>query len=60
MKKIALAAALAVTASTASAGGLVEPVMEPAVVEAKTSSSASGILIPLLILLLVAAAASSN
>jgi hypothetical protein len=60
MKKIALAAVLAATASTAMAGGLVEPVMEPAVVEAKTSSSAGGILIPLLILLLVAAAASSN
>ncbi len=60
MKKIALAAALAATASTAYAGGLVEPVMEPAVVEAKTSSSAGGILIPLLILILVAAAASSN
>jgi len=60
MKKIALAAVLAGTASTAFAGGMVEPIMEPAIVEAKTNSSAGGILIPLLILLLVAAAVSSN
>lgn len=60
MKKLALAAVLAATASTAYAGGLVEPTMEPEVVVAKTSSSAGGILIPLLILVLVAAAASSN
>lgn len=60
MKKLALAAVMAAVASNATAGGLTEPVMEPAVVEAKAASSASGILIPLLILLLVAAAASSN
>jgi hypothetical protein len=60
VKKLVLSASLALCASTAFAGGLVEPVMEPAVVEAKTSSSAGGILIPLLLLLLVAAAASSS
>ena len=39
MKKIALAAALSVATTTAFAGGMAEPVMEPAVVEAGTSSS---------------------
>ena len=60
MKKLALAAALSVAASTAFAGGLAEPVMEPEVVVQETSSSSSaGILVPVLLLLLVAAAASS-
>jgi hypothetical protein len=59
-KLIGTTAILAVMGSAAFAGGLVEPVMEPAVVEAKTSSSAGGILIPLLLLILVAAAASSS
>ena len=58
MKKLALAAALTVAASTAFAGGVVEPVMEPEVVEAATSSSAGGIIVPLLLLLVIAAAAS--
>ena len=59
MKKLALAAVLTVAASTAFAGGMAEPVMDPAVVEATTSSSAGGIVVPLLVLLLVAAAASN-
>ncbi|MDG1280522.1 MAG: hypothetical protein P8O10_04380 [Pseudorhodobacter sp.] len=59
MKKLALAAALTVVASTAFAGGMVEPVMEPEVVEAATSSSAGGIVVPLLLLLVIAAAASN-
>lgn len=59
MKKLALAAALTVAASTAFAGGMVEPIMEPEVVEANTSSSAGGIIVPLLLLLVVAAAASN-
>ena len=42
MKKIALAAALSVAATTAFAGGMAEPVMEPTVVEAGTSSSGGG------------------
>ncbi|MCU0815150.1 MAG: hypothetical protein MUF74_01330 [Cypionkella sp.] len=58
MKKLALAAVLTVAASTAFAGGMAEPVMDPAVVEATTSSSAGGIVVPLLLLLLLAAAAS--
>jgi hypothetical protein len=60
MKKIALAAALSVAASTAFAGGVVEPVMEPEVVKAATTSSSGGVLIPLLLLVIVAAAVSAN
>ena len=60
MKKIALAAALTVAASTAFAGGMVEPTMEPEVVAQSTSSSASGIVVPLLLLVVLAAAVSSN
>lgn len=59
MKKLALAAAVSLAASTAFAGGLAEPVMEPEVVVQKSSSS-GGILVPLLLLLVVAAAVASN
>jgi hypothetical protein len=59
MKKIALAAALSVAATSAFAGGMAEPVMEPEVVVEEASSS-SGALIPLLLLVLVAAAVASN
>lgn len=59
MKKLALAAALSVAATTAFAGGMAEPVMEPEVVEAATSSSSGGIIVPLLLLLVIAAAASN-
>ncbi len=60
MKKLALAAALSLAATTAFAGGVAEPVMEPEVVEAATSSSAGGIIVPLLLLLVIAAAVSSS
>jgi len=65
MKKIALAAALSMAATTAFAGGhgskYKEPVIEPAVVvEDVKSSSASGIIVPLMLLLVVAAAAASR
>lgn len=59
MKKLALAAALTAVATASFAGGFVEPVMEPEVVEAATSSSAPGIIVPLLLLLVIAAAASN-
>lgn len=62
MKKIALAAALTIAASSAFAGGMEVPVMEetPIVAEvANTSSSNGGLLIPLLLLLVLAAAASN-
>mgnify|MGYP000701066058 CR=1 FL=1 len=60
MKKIALATAFAVTASTAFAGGVAEPVMEPEVVAAATSSSAGGIIVPLLLLLVVDAGLATD
>ena len=60
MKKIALAAALSLAASTAFAGGTVEPIMVPDVVTpVAKSSSNGGLLIPLLLLLVLAAAASN-
>jgi len=60
MKKLALAAALTVAASTAFAGGMVEPEMEPEVVAAATSSSSAGVIVPLLLLLLIAAAVAGS
>ncbi len=60
MKKFVLAAALTLATSTAFAGGMAEPVMEPEVVAEKTSSSAGGIIVPLLLLLVVAAAVAGN
>ncbi len=58
MKKLALAAALSLAATSAFAGG-VEPVMEPVAVEEAASSSNAGLIVPLLLLVLVAAAASN-
>lgn len=63
MKKIALAAALSLAASNAFAGGMAQPIVEPAPVVAEThtnSSSGGGYLIPLLLLVVVAAAVASN
>lgn len=58
-KRILIASLVALSASSAMAGGLGEPVMEAEVVEAKAASS-TGILIPLLLLILVAAALSGG
>ena len=65
MKKIALAAALSLAATSAFAGGhgskYKEPVVEPAVVVADAkSSSAGGIVVPLMLLLVLAAAADAK
>ena len=62
MKKLALAAALSLAASTAFAGGMAEPTMTvaPVVAAVKTSSSAGGLVVPLLLLLVLAAAAASS
>ncbi len=57
MKKFALAAAVAATASTAFAGG-VEPTMDPGVVAVTTSSSSAGIVVPLLLLIVLGVALS--
>ncbi len=62
MRRILLGgtAAFALSIGAAQAGGMAEPVMEPAVVEAATSSSSGGLIVPLLLLLIIAAAASGG
>jgi hypothetical protein len=60
MRRLLLAAAMTGLTAPAMAGGLAEPVMEPEVVEAGTSSSAHGIIVPLMLLLLLIAAADSG
>ena len=59
MKKLVLAVALTAAASTAFAGSMADPVVEPMVIEEEAGSSASGVWIPLLLLVIVAAAASA-
>lgn len=57
MKKLALAAALTVAASTAFAGGMADPIIEaPVIEEVATSSSSAGLVVPLLLIAIVAAA----
>lgn len=61
MKKIALAAAISLTASTAFAGSpapAIEPIVET--VEESSSSSSSGAMLPIVILLLVGAAVAAS
>jgi len=60
MKKLLFASTIVLTATQSFAGNLVEPMMEPEVVEAATGSSGGGLLIPILLLILVAAAASGG
>ena len=59
MKKIILAAALIVMASTSFAGNMTEPVMEAPIIieETAQANSSSGILLQLILIALVAAAA---
>jgi hypothetical protein len=61
MKKLVLAAALTGAASTAFAGGMAEPVMEPEIIVEETSgTTAGGIVVPLVLLALIAAVAASQ
>lgn len=60
MKKLMAATFASLFATKASAGNLVDPMMEPEVVEAATNSSGGGLLIPILLLLFLAAAASGG
>lgn len=64
MKKLAIAAAFSLAATTAFAGGhtskFSEPVIEPEVIVADTSSSAGGIIVPIMLLVLLAAAVASR
>ena len=63
MKKLVLAATVSLADTTAFAGGMGEPIMEPqmepAIVETQTSSSSGGVVVALLLLLVIAAAASN-
>ena len=60
MKKLALAAALTVAASTtAFAGGLEEPIVEPVIIEEDTSGTGAAWVIPVVLLALIGAAAAS-
>jgi len=56
MKKLVLAAAMTVAASSAFAGSLADPIIEAPVIVEEASSSSAGVLVPILILVLVAAA----
>lgn len=58
MKKLAIAAALSLTAPSAFAGGMVET-MPVEVIEEGTSSSGGGVIVPLLLLVVIAAAAAN-
>lgn len=65
MKKIALAAALSLSATSAFAGAhttskMAEPVIEPAVVVEDTRAGSAGIIVPIMLLLLVAAAVAAR
>ena len=60
MKKLAIAAAFTVAASTAYAGSMADPMIEePVIVEETAGTSAGGIVVPLLLLLILAAVASN-
>ncbi len=59
MKKVALAAAISLAASTAFAGSP-EPVVEPIVEVIEEASSSQGIWLPILALVLIGAAIAAN
>lgn len=56
MKSIALAAALSLAATSAFAGAVSGPTMEPTVMVEDSSSSSGGIVLPLIALLVIWAA----
>jgi outer membrane cobalamin receptor len=61
LKKIALATALSLAATSSFAGGFTEPTeTEVIVTDTTRTSSSGGIIVPLLLLLVVAAAVASN
>ena len=59
MKKVALAAALSLAATSAFAGGLDAPIIEPEIIVEDTGSSGGGLLIPILLLVLIGAAVAA-
>ena len=56
MKKLVLAAAFTAAASTAFAGTVVEPIIEPPVIVEETTGSSGGFVLPLILLAVVIAA----
>ena len=62
MKKVILAAAIAMIASSSFAGSLAEPIMEVPVFieETSSTSSSSGLLIPLIFIAILTVAMSSS
>ncbi len=60
MKKLLLTATAVVASTQSFAGNLVEPMMEPEVVEAATGSSGGAMLVPILMLVLLAAVVASG
>ncbi|WP_343080376.1 hypothetical protein [Ostreiculturibacter nitratireducens] len=60
MKKLAIAAFASLFATTAFAGGMAEPVVEPEVIVEDTAGTSGGIIVPLLLLALVAVAVSHD
>ncbi len=60
MKKISALTIAALTSTQAFAGNLVEPMMEPEVVEAATGSSGGAMIVPILMIVLMAAAIASG
>lgn len=58
MKKVALAAAFSLAATTAFAGGLDEPIVEPEIIVEDTGT-AGGWLVPVLLLVLLGAAVAA-
>ena len=68
-KSLVLAAALALASTTAHAGGfpqpvaepmIMEPMMQPEMVEQQSSSSNAGIVVPLIALVVLAAVGKNN
>ncbi|MCV6597220.1 MAG: hypothetical protein OIF40_09090 [Mangrovicoccus sp.] len=58
MKKLALAAVLSVAATTAFAGNLEEPVVEPVIVEEDTAGTGAGWIVLIMLAALAAVAAA--
>jgi predicted permease len=55
-----VAAIATLTASTAFAGGMEPPMMEPEIVVEESTGSSGGVVVPLILLVLLAAVASNN
>ena len=59
MKKIALAAAIAVAATATYAGNLEPVIMEPEIIVEETASTGGGLIVPLLLVAVIATAVAT-